>query len=205
VCAIGATRNTVNGFNQQNETICANILRSLTTNYSHSSGSGVFSGFQMFSFEAAFVLILFVTWSGAVAERPLFSYPSTADIDKAAAGLSGSFAMTKPAKDLLGIPAAKQVQVLTTSFAYLQVMLDFQFKLTCSPSVIRVSHQDSLGGDFLRPQLYISGEIHGDERVVSWSSRMKETYRGLRCAYWSGPTVVVARGAAHGLVSGLRS
>ena len=81
---------------------------------------------------------------------------------------------------------------------------DGQFKVTCSPSVVRVSHQESLGGDYLRPQLYISGEIHGDERVVRKIMMMMSSFLVItlvrrnraplpHCtlpSYWSGPRPV---------------
>ena len=37
----------------------------------------------------------------------------------------------------------------------------------CSPIVMSVTDLGTVSGDVQRPQVYISGEIHGDERVVS--------------------------------------
>ena len=37
----------------------------------------------------------------------------------------------------------------------------------CSPTIIRISDRRSLVEDYQRPQVIISGAIHGDERVVS--------------------------------------
>jgi hypothetical protein len=37
----------------------------------------------------------------------------------------------------------------------------------CSPQLLTVTDLGTAWSDVLRPQVYISGEIHGDERVVS--------------------------------------
>jgi hypothetical protein len=40
----------------------------------------------------------------------------------------------------------------------------------CSPTVIRITHRTTLAADRQRPQIIISGAIHGNERVVCASS-----------------------------------
>jgi hypothetical protein len=64
--------------------------------------------------------------------------------------LNGSFAHVSSAKDSFGI---EEIQ-------------DGNDK--CSPIVLRVSDLSSLSIDINRPQVLISGEIHGDERVVGY-------------------------------------
>jgi hypothetical protein len=44
-----------------------------------------------------------------------------------------------------------------------------QGELTCSPHIARISEMRSIKGDATRPQVLVSGEIHGDERVVSYT------------------------------------
>lgn len=38
---------------------------------------------------------------------------------------------------------------------------------TCSASIVRITDFSNWGEDSHRPQILFSGEIHGDERVVS--------------------------------------
>lgn len=60
--------------------------------------------------------------------------------------LSGTFAHVKSAEALLGVKKAK----------------DTHSGYQCSPLIARVSHVDSLMTDVERPQVLLSGEIHGD-------------------------------------------
>ena len=38
-------------------------------------------------------------------------------------------------------------------------------KTSCSPIIMRVSHKETLFQDTQRPQILVSGAVHGDERV----------------------------------------
>ena len=88
--------------------------------------------------------VLFVlAFAGAF---PFVDY-SYDELEKLAASLSGGYAHVTSASALLGTSRAQSGAT------------------TCSPSVIRVTHRESLWGDVQRPQLLLSGEIHGDERV----------------------------------------
>ena len=100
-----------------------------------------------------YVLLLCSRFTVAVppsSSRPYFEYPSLESFETNAMDLNGPFANAASANKILGIPDAVYNQ-----------------KLKCSPSIISISHQVSLAGDYLRPQVYISGEIHGNEKVVS--------------------------------------
>ena len=61
----------------------------------------------------------------------------------------GDFAAIETAETLFGVPPAKENNT------------------SCSPLVIRISHLQSIEKDIQRPQVFVSGEIHGDERIVS--------------------------------------
>jgi hypothetical protein len=61
--------------------------------------------------------------------------------------LNSSFAMVSTAEELYDLPQAKEGNI------------------KCSPIIIRVTDRETLSEDFLRPQIIISGAIHGDERV----------------------------------------
>ena len=71
------------------------------------------------------------------------------EIDTALHGLKGKFANVTTATLLFGIPPS------TGNVA------------TCSPVIARVSSIDTLHNDVSRPQILLSGAIHGDERVVN--------------------------------------
>lgn len=70
------------------------------------------------------------------------------ELESKATDLMSRFAMVAPAKESLQVPPAKHGSI------------------ECSPSIIRVSDMATLKSDSTRPQMLISGEIHGDERVV---------------------------------------
>lgn len=90
------------------------------------------------------------------------------EIEKLGKGLNGPFASVKTAFELYKVPHAKMVISLTDILKFIYLLFLYsQNTLSCSPSVIRISHQESLKKDIYRPQVLISGEIHGDERVVS--------------------------------------
>ena len=70
------------------------------------------------------------------------------EMQKRSFDLLGSFATVQTAERLWNITAATQG------------------KTTCSPAIIRITNMATLNTDVQRPQILISGEIHGDERVV---------------------------------------
>ena len=78
----------------------------------------------------------------------MLQYLSLEEINRRAEALRGPFARVETAESWLGVPAAREGGA------------------TCSPVVIRVSHLASLEPDKQRPQVFISGEIHGDEKIV---------------------------------------
>ena len=78
----------------------------------------------------------------------MLRYLSLEEIDRGAEALRGPFARVETAESLLGVAPAKDQAG------------------SCSPMVIRVSHLSSLESDRQRPQIFISGEIHGDEKIV---------------------------------------
>lgn len=61
--------------------------------------------------------------------------------------LNGSFAMVSTAEESYDLPQAKEGNI------------------KCSPTIVRVTDRETLSEDVLRPQIIISGAIHGDERV----------------------------------------
>ena len=63
-------------------------------------------------------------------------------------GLSGDYAQVNSANELLGTEISQG-----------------RNGFTCSPAIARVSHLASLSTDVERPQVLLSGEIHGDERI----------------------------------------
>ena len=76
------------------------------------------------------------------------------EIQRRAAELAGQYALAQSAHEMYGItPASVKGS-------------------TCSPNIIRVSHVKSLPADSERPQIVVSGEIHGDERVGPSSSML---------------------------------
>ncbi len=82
--------------------------------------------------------------------------------------MRGSFAQVHSASDLYGVPAAQQAIPyipLIADYGDIDILL-IQDGVHCSPQILRVSEVASLAEDAQRPQIYISGEIHGDERVV---------------------------------------
>ena len=62
--------------------------------------------------------------------------------------LDGNFAQVKNANELLGTGVSHG-----------------RGGFTCTPAIARVSHLASLSTDVERPQVLLSGEIHGDERI----------------------------------------
>ena len=72
-------------------------------------------------------------------------------IQQRSSDLNGPFAKAIAANLLLGIPPATPKGILGGT--------------SCSPNVIRVTDIGSIVKDRERPQIFISGEIHGDERV----------------------------------------
>ena len=78
----------------------------------------------------------------------MLQYLSLEEVNRRAEALRGPFARVETAEVMLGVPAAREGAA------------------TCSPIVVRVSHMASLDSDKQRPQTFISGEIHGDEKIV---------------------------------------
>lgn len=95
----------------------------------------------------AFVLCLFPVLLSGLLGR-VFHDLTYEDIESASKDIDSDYALVKSPHDLYGLPYAHSKD-------------GFQ----CSPSIIRVSHLKTLGKDLKRPQILISGEIHGDERV----------------------------------------
>lgn len=83
-----------------------------------------------------------------------FQFLSFEEIQKAALELKGQYAKVESAEEMFGVRAAR----------------DSKSGLSCSPLIIRVSHIGSLDSDQQRPQVFISGEIHGDEKIGPISS-----------------------------------
>jgi hypothetical protein len=63
-------------------------------------------------------------------------------------GLDGPYAIISNAKELYGIEEVEQKNI------------------KCTAAIARITDRASLVEDNQRPQVIISGEIHGDERVV---------------------------------------
>lgn len=76
------------------------------------------------------------------------------EVNSRLAALRGAFAAVETASDLYHVRNASKVSKDRTI-------------LTCSPLIARITDVGSVLADFARPQVFISGEIHGDERVVS--------------------------------------
>lgn len=73
--------------------------------------------------------------------------------------------IVRRSRDIAGLYA--NVNLAETIYGLRQAK---QGSTTCSPIVMQISHVKSLSLDKQRPQLLISGEIHGDERVGPSSS-----------------------------------
>ena len=95
-------------------------------------------------------IILFSLLSVVVFPFPFKDYGYD-ELTKKSLDLHGQYAISKTANELLNIKNAELGNA------------------KCSPVIIRVTHVASYESDNQRPQLIISGEIHGDERVVSWN------------------------------------
>lgn len=76
------------------------------------------------------------------------------EVNSRLAALRGAFAAVETANDMFHVRNASKVSKDRTI-------------LTCSPLIARITDVRSVLADFTRPQVFISGEIHGDERVVS--------------------------------------
>jgi hypothetical protein len=122
-------------------------------------------------------LFLAILLASGVAGLPFLDFPYE-DLLSRALALRGSFASVSSAKELLGLEVIKSVRASQCRSEYYYIFGYhrhwghslhanlFQGARECSPSIIRVSHAASLQSDVSRPQVLISGEIHGDERVV---------------------------------------
>jgi hypothetical protein len=89
------------------------------------------------------------------AEAYRFKDYSYEELEHRASTFDGPFASTKTAAELFGFRKTYTKENDT----------DKEIPGKCSPQVIRVTDMLSEPSDMYRPQLLISGEIHGDERV----------------------------------------
>ena len=99
------------------------------------------------------VLLLVVTWLNEVvhsaAPSPLvFRDLDIKELNARINLLESPFALVSTAKEAYGLEEATDAD------------------LKCSPLLVRITDRASLLNDVERPQVIISGEIHGDERVV---------------------------------------
>lgn len=78
----------------------------------------------------------------------VFSDLSLKDLNAGTVALESPFAMVASAKEAYGLAEVHDGDV------------------TCSPLLARITDWASLQADVQRPQVILSGEIHGDERVV---------------------------------------
>ena len=80
---------------------------------------------------------------------------------------------------------------------------------TCAPKIIRVTHLASLDSDNERPQIFISGEIHGDERVVISSIEQISMLIFLDSKVYSiifpGTTFIISNSSTFSLVGNVRN
>jgi hypothetical protein len=98
-----------------------------------------------------FYLILILTILSICYSNITFQDLSYNEIKRRSESLKGLYSSYGEAKDIYGI-------------------LPPQSDEMCSPGILRVSHTTSLSYDYQRPQIFLSGEIHGDERVGPSSS-----------------------------------
>ncbi len=119
-----------------------------------------------------FFLVVFIGFYVSTAFQ-LFADTSYELLQNESLLLSGPFASVKTAEELYGLKRSKEVIAVVflscffhCSQSYI-LLLNLKNGFDCSPEVIRISDQASLEEDETRPQILISGEIHGDERVVS--------------------------------------
>lgn len=105
--------------------------------------------------------------SSASNNSPAFAYPTLLELDSAARLLdktstsrTGSPMLGGNSSYRLGFVRAKTAQEL------FEIRPSGSGSSTCSPLVMSITDLGTILSDVQRPQVYISGEIHGDERVV---------------------------------------
>ena len=104
------------------------------------------------------VLLLVVTWLHelvhSAAPSPLvFRDLDSKELNTRINLLESPFALVSTSKEAYGLDETSDVD------------------LKCSPLLVRITDRASLLNDVERPQVIISGEIHGDERVVRYVNR----------------------------------
>ena len=120
------------------------------------------------------VVAFCAVWLMILVRSSKYSDLSYSALNAAFDSLNGNFASVSTASDLFGIESAKEVSekvleyhVHCRNFTYGDHIFCSQGQVSCSPYIVRISDTTSLRHDESRPQVLISGEIHGDERVVS--------------------------------------
>lgn len=95
--------------------------------------------------------MLLVSWCvhcTTVQHSLVFKDMDSKELNTAIQALESPFSMVSTAKEAYGMAEVHDEDI------------------KCSPFIIRVTDRTSLLTDVQRPQVIISGEIHGDERVV---------------------------------------
>ena len=98
--------------------------------------------------------LLLMTWclqGSTVPHSFVFKDMDSKELNTAIQMLESPFSMVSTAKEAYGMAEVHDEDV------------------KCSPYIIRVTDRTTLLTDVQRPQVIISGEIHGDERVVRLS------------------------------------
>lgn len=97
---------------------------------------------------ALLAFVVSLSFAGLFLDAYRFKDYAYEELQEQAKNLDGAYARVESASDIYGLEEAGQ-----------------GFPSRCSPNVIRVTDLRSERADTYRPQLLISGEIHGDERV----------------------------------------
>ena len=109
------------------------------------------------------LLLLVVATSSSLALVPqpgplVFTDLSLTDLNAGTVALESPYALVASAKEAYGMAEVHDGDV------------------TCSPLLVRITDRASLQADVQRPQVILSGEIHGDERVV-WDRALSHFWR----------------------------
>ncbi len=92
------------------------------------------------------------------------------ELQNASFELGCNYGRVLTAENLYGLPKVSEVWCWEMWFGNIDFDIICQNGFECSPAVIRVSNMLDIEFDTSRPQILISGEIHGDERVVSFQT-----------------------------------
>lgn len=101
-----------------------------------------------------------------------YSDLSFTSISTTVTSLQSSYASVSTANEKFGHPIVQEVRrngmrtLVNPRSHCLRLTLTQQSGLSCSPHIVSITHLSSVKDDASRPQVLISGEIHGDERVV---------------------------------------